>query len=134
MSAPSPELTRRYFRVEEANARLPLVRAIVKDITELARSLRERHENLADEADAEMERDRDRLEACVEELHQLGAEMKDFFLGLIDFPGWIDDREVCLCWKLGEGDIEFWHETDAGFRGRRKINSEFRLRCTPPRS
>jgi len=143
MTASSFELTRRYFNVEEANARLPLVRVIIKDIVDLSHSLRERHDRLFAEFEASgeageiditpLEEDRDRLENFVEELHKLGAELKDYFTGLVDFPGWVEDREVCLCWKLGEGNIEFWHETDTGFRGRKKINGEFRLKCSQPR-
>jgi hypothetical protein len=32
---------------------------------------------------------------------------------------------VCLCWKLGEDRIRFWHSTDEGFRGRKEIDQEF---------
>src|SRR5438309_1002890 len=37
---------KRYFTVSEANATLPYVRAVVRDVTELAAQLRERHERL----------------------------------------------------------------------------------------
>jgi hypothetical protein len=31
-------------------------------------------------------------------------------------------RVVLLCWQLGEDDeIEWWHETDAGFAGRQRL-------------
>src|SRR5262249_53585623 len=39
--------SKRYFTVAEANAALPLVKVIVRDIAELAQELRERHERLA---------------------------------------------------------------------------------------
>jgi hypothetical protein len=56
------------------------------------------------------------------ELHELGVELKDHTLGLIDFPSLRGDRIVLLCWKLGEGDeIEWWHESDAGIAGRQPI-------------
>lgn len=56
------------------------------------------------------------------ELHQLGVELKDYERGLIDFPSMRNDRVVYLCWQIGDGDeIEWWHETDAGFAGRQPL-------------
>ena len=141
MVANRPEPGKKYFTVPEANARLPLVRAIVRDITELARSLNERQERLervkpterelrneahqeeVDQVVAEMERDHARLREFLIELKQLGIEMKDPFVGLIDFPCWMGNREVYLCWRLGEAEVGFWHELDAGFAGRQKLKS-----------
>ena len=57
------------------------------------------------------------------ELAQLGAVLKDDFMGLVDFPAWMDGREVCLCYKLGEAEISFWHEVDAGYGGRRPLHT-----------
>lgn len=56
------------------------------------------------------------------ELHELGVEIKDHTRGLIDFPSMRGERIVLLCWQLGEGpEIEWWHETDAGFAGRQPL-------------
>jgi hypothetical protein len=43
---------------------------------------------------------------------------------LIDFPAWMNGREVYLCWRLGEPDVGHWHELDAGFAGRKKLSGE----------
>jgi hypothetical protein len=66
------------------------------------------------------------LTAAVERVQQLGAEIKDLAIGLIDFPTLYKGREVLLCWKLGEDRIAFWHGTSEGFRGRKPIDDEFR--------
>jgi hypothetical protein len=29
---------------------------------------------------------------------------------------------VCLCWKLGEEKIAFWHEMESGFAGRKPVS------------
>src|SRR5947208_7374801 len=71
--------------------------------------------------------DQDRMREYLKELADLGIELKDFDTGLIDFPCWLDDREVCLCWRLGEPTIEHWHEIDAGFAGRRRDRKSTRL-------
>ena len=56
------------------------------------------------------------------ELHEMGIELKDHTSGLIDFPSMRGGRVVLLCWRLGEPEeIEWWHETDAGFAGRQRL-------------
>jgi hypothetical protein len=122
---------KKYFTVAEANKTLPLVKAIVTDISALANSMRERHEALEDkvgpareEIEDSLEQDQDRMQELVDELSGLGVELKDFFTGLLDFPCWANGREVYLCWKLGEPVIGHWHEVWAGFAGRKKLRNE----------
>jgi hypothetical protein len=31
---------------------------------------------------------------------------------------------VLLCWRLGEPEVQFWHEVDAGYAGRRPLSPE----------
>jgi len=66
-----------------------------------------------------------RLQAVIEEIGELGVEVKDLDTGLIDFPTLFHGREVYLCWRLGEDGIRFWHGTDEGFRGRKPIDRDF---------
>lgn len=66
------------------------------------------------------------LNAAIERVSELGAQIKDLDIGLIDFPTRYQGREVLLCWKLGEERIAFWHGVDEGFRGRKPIDDEFR--------
>ncbi|HEV2198430.1 MAG TPA: DUF2203 domain-containing protein [Bryobacteraceae bacterium] len=66
------------------------------------------------------------LNAAIERVSELGAQIKDLDIGLIDFPTRYHGREVSLCWKLGEERIAFWHGVDEGFRGRKPIDDEFR--------
>ena len=44
--------------------------------------------------------------------------------GLVDFPSTHQGRWVYLCWKAGESELQFWHETDEGFPGRHEITDE----------
>jgi hypothetical protein len=139
MAANKPVRHKKYFTVGEANAALPLVRKIAQDITELARDLRERHERLArvlppkrgavgaayeeelQQIKDQLEHDGERMQEYEQELKNLGIELKDYFTGLIDFPCWMNGREVYLCWKLGEPKVAYWHELEAGFAGRQKL-------------
>lgn len=65
------------------------------------------------------------LAELTNELDSLGIQLKDFALGLIDFPCMYEGRVVFLCWKLGEGNkIEWWHDVEAGFAGRQPLKSK----------
>jgi hypothetical protein len=59
---------------------------------------------------------------CANEIHGLGAQVKDADEGLVDFPALRGDEEVLLCWKLGEDEIAYWHSLEDGFAGRRPLS------------
>jgi hypothetical protein len=133
--------TQKLFTVEQANAMLPLVRAIAGDLSALYTDLVERQQRLdhlasgrqrasgdvyGDELrhmEEELERDKQRLRELANELNQLGVQCKDPARGLIDFPCEMDGRTVLLCWKLDEPEVLFWHEIDAGFAGRQPLTA-----------
>jgi hypothetical protein len=58
------------------------------------------------------------------EFHSRDIQLKDLDRGLIDFPAIISGKEVFLCWEQGEEDIEFWHDIDAGYAGRERLEGE----------
>jgi hypothetical protein len=58
----------------------------------------------------------------IEKIHEMGVLVKDLERGLCDFPYLLDGREVYLCWKLGEPEIRWWHETHTGYSGRRPLD------------
>jgi hypothetical protein len=66
-----------------------------------------------------------RLKTAIEEMQELGCVVKDLEMGLVDFPTLFRGVEVCLCWKLGESRIEYWHGMEEGFRGRKPIDADF---------
>jgi len=127
------------FTVDQANATLPLVRAIVSDMVTLSRDLIDRRQRLSQlsgdrdrddpyasevaQIEEELEKEGQRLVDYVEELRQLGVEPKAVADGLVDFPSMMDGRVVYLCWRLGESEVGHWHELDAGFRGRQSLTA-----------
>jgi hypothetical protein len=133
---------KKYFTIDEANAMLPLVRAIVKDLTDLSRDVYERRQRLTQllagrtndkedvyseelaQIEEELEKDGQRLRDYVEELQRLGVEPKNGLEGLVDFPTLVDERPAYLCWKLGEAEVLFWHELEAGFAGRQSLTAD----------
>ena len=57
----------------------------------------------------------------IQEIESIGCEIKGIREGLVDFPSIREGREVCLCWRMPEKEISFWHGLDAGFSGRQPI-------------
>jgi hypothetical protein len=117
--------------VEDANKRLPLVRAIVTDITKLAKELSDRRGRFDDESGSggdhesrrenKLSRHMERLEDLIDELNQIDVELKDPILGHVDFSALLGGRRVSLCWVLGEGEVGHWHETDESLDDRRSL-------------
>jgi hypothetical protein len=62
------------------------------------------------------------LEDGVKSILAMGIYIKDLDHGIIDFLGRRNGQEVLLCWRLGEEDINFWHDVNAGFAGRQSID------------
>jgi hypothetical protein len=126
----------RLFTVEDANRTLPLVRRIVEDVVRQHRAWREKILELdlvASSARADEPHDRaEQLESEAQllareidgyqrELEELGIQLKDRRLGLIDFPSQMAGKQVLLCWRLGEAEVGYWHELDAGYAGRQPL-------------
>jgi len=126
-----------HFTVEQANRTLPLVRKIVDDVVNQHRRWRETILEL--DLVSQSERPEDQLVRVEElerqalalsreldgyqrELHDLGIQLKDPRLGLVDFPSDMGGRTVLLCWRLGEPEVQFWHEANAGYAGRQPLS------------
>lgn len=132
------ETTIRHFTVEQAEATLPLVRRIVSDLLELhprwrtAVAVFEAEQARVTATSGETPNARvmrleagrlsGEIEACLEELEQIGCVFKGFDTGLIDFPSTLEGRDVYLCWQYNETHVSYWHETDSGFAGRQPLD------------
>ena len=63
----------------------------------------------------------DQMQAAVARIDELGITLREIETGLIDFPALASGRQIWLCWRLGEGNVEWWHELGDGFGGRRAL-------------
>ncbi len=63
----------------------------------------------------------DQMQADVAWLDDRDIVLRDIATGLIDVPALAAGRPVWLCWRLGEDRVEYWHDTDAGFSGRKPL-------------
>ena len=127
--AKAPRPGKKYFDLEEAERALPYVSRVVHDLMDCYQrvvSIRRRIEHIhsresQEQLEAQYEAAMDELGDLVDELHQVGVELKDFEKGLVDFPAVYEEREIYLCWQHGETEIHAWHETDAGLTGRQDV-------------
>jgi hypothetical protein len=128
----------RYFTREEAEALLPQISVVLRDIQRervamkqqeeelVALEIRARgnghhlHEEMA-KIQKELAQHIQTLRALALELDRFGCELKDPDMGLIDFLALRDGHEIYLCWHLGEERINYWHEIEAGFAGRQPL-------------
>lgn len=126
----SPSRASKRFKLAEANRSLPLVRRVVSDIvktheqiTSLQTSLEAAKHKDVGAIQTQIDRSVEQLQNYVEELHEIGVDLKDYQIGLVDFLGRHRGHDVCLCWKLGEETIGFWHEIQTGFAGRQPVSA-----------
>ena len=123
---------RHFFTPEEANNSLVLVRRIVADVVGHYDRLVEVHETVealetagrlgqVEDARDELVFTVDRIRICLEEIEDVGVELCDWELGIVDFPALVEGREVRLCWRADEPRVTHWHELDSCHLGRYEI-------------
>lgn len=64
----------------------------------------------------------DALKVDVNALSEAGCLIKDIDEGIVDWRASKGGNDVLLCWKLGEKEVGYWHDREAGFAGRRPIS------------
>jgi Uncharacterized conserved protein (DUF2203) len=121
----------RHYSVEEANAALPRVIELIETLRSASARLGDRDARAAlseaapgnggGEPGRKVSRGFLELREAVLELRERGIVLRDLERGLVDFPSLRDGRQVYLCWQEGEDEVAFWHESEAGFAGRRPL-------------
>ena len=122
----------RLFTVEEANALLPKLRELLKDVAVHRDAVRKKASHLepvlkatisngGGRAGSEYGAEAYNLYLAIDRIRELGVLLKDPDAGLIDFPHDKDGRIVFLCWHPPEEKIGYWHEAQAGYAGRQPL-------------
>lgn len=139
------------FTLDEAQALLPVLEALLKRAIEGKRAAEEVESQLSDlsrsiylsggmrvnlsdvaRQRADMESHLERVRESISEIDSIGVQVKDLDTGLLDFPFRLDEEVVLLCWRLGETSIEHWHTVESGFQGRQPVDERFRRRSGRP--
>jgi len=137
------------FTLDEAQAMLPLVEKLLnraldskraaesidRELTDLARRIHMAGGMMVDVAKvaaqrSEMQTQIQRARETLQEMDEIGIQIKDLDTGLLDFPCRMEEEVVLLCWKSGETAIEHWHTVESGFKGRQPIDDRFRRRSS----
>jgi hypothetical protein len=128
----------RHFTVEEANAVLPTLTPVLEDMQRVHRQLRDALEAVTEfarraannghgegyhglEPEHDLKQIRQDLGERLQFVQALGVHVKDIDEGIVDFPTRMFERDVYLCWRLGEERVEHWHDIDSGFAGRQPL-------------
>jgi hypothetical protein len=122
----------RLFSVEEANALLPKLKELLEDVAVHRDAMREKAPQLepilrsagangGGRVGSEYGVEAYNLYLAIERIRELGVLLKDLDTGLLDFPHERNGRVVFLCWHPPEESVAFWHEIEAGYRGRQPL-------------
>ena len=127
------ERDKKFFTLAQANRSLVLLQRIVGEVVlEYGRLLE--LEELIESAEQSSRPDRleharqklvttvDNLQTCLEELDQIGVELRDFSRGIVDFLCEHQGRTISLCWLYGEDEVSHWHEQHASFACRQPVS------------
>ncbi|MBL8892729.1 MAG: DUF2203 family protein [Planctomycetaceae bacterium] len=125
------QATERTLTLADAEARLPLIRRIVRDAINLQRQLSETRERLDDmkqrrggkvakdiyaeewlAIEQELENDAERLNGFVAELSQLGARLVDIPEGIVSFQSVRLGQPILLSWKYDEPQIAYYYDLE----------------------
>ena len=127
----------RYFGIDGANEMLAEVRPLLEQLRDdrervaevNAELQRERETNgSAEHAEQLAEREKElraivrRMQRAVAQIDGWGITLREIGTGLIDFPALANGRPIWLCWRLGETEIGWWHETNVGFDQRQPLS------------
>ncbi len=122
----------KYFTLTEASVALEIIKPMMDEIQKIRVEILEQHPETWDAIQrsagnggnptlSKLVKTFDRLDDLLHRILATGAQVKDINSGLLDFLALRNGQPVYLCWKYGEEKIEYWHELDAGFAGRRPI-------------
>jgi hypothetical protein len=114
-----------YYDLAQANERVaelrPILAALRDDRDTIASAQRHVDSIREPEVEARVTQTVRRMESAVRQIDAWGISLRDIGTGLIDFPALVNGRPIWLCWRLGEDDIAWWHELEAGVAGRRPL-------------
>jgi hypothetical protein len=119
----------RLFTVAEANAELDELRMRLPRLRESRQQLIDTSERITSAVEidgggiegSDWFRAQEAMKTELVWLAEQGILLRDPDTGLVDFPAERDGRRIFLCWRLGEDEVAWYHDEQAGFSGRRPL-------------
>ena len=126
----------RTYTVAEANALLPYVRSLVRQILDARTSVIQLQPELwpavqkaalngGSKAATQASRQIIAIQEALKALQRLNIMVRDVNTGLVDFPALRHGEVVYLCWQYDEPRVEYWHDSASGFNNRQGIDDSF---------
>ncbi len=123
---------KKHFSLDEASALLPSLAKVFEQIQTVQQEVEARSAERAEVLDSAKSNgggskadyyfiQNQKIQRLLGKLEKMGVLVKDLDRGLVDFPHLRGNREVFLCWMVGEKKIDFWHDLESGFAGRQAL-------------
>jgi len=124
------------YSVDQARALVPQLRAVLLQLAVQKRRHEAAHAGLhallgsngdprhateAQRREREIREIGEGMQSLLGHLAELGVQVRDLEMGLVDLPGERDGRPVWLCWRLADPELAFWHATDEGYATRKPL-------------
>jgi len=121
-----------HFGVAEANSLIPFLREsfekihhkqaeLVKQYPEIKEFLEKKPSDFGFANSIDYIQKGKEISKLIDKISRTGVLLKDLQRGLVDFPHVSEGKEVFLCWELGEEEVGYWHEIEAGYVGRQPL-------------
>jgi hypothetical protein len=115
------------FSLDEARALIPALYEHVRGLVSLRADLAEaqaalqRGEQPSVGGLPEVKALEARLQEAVDWFETRGIQLKGLAPVIVDFPSELHGKPVLLCWLEGETALDWYHEPELGFMGRRRL-------------
>lgn len=121
-----------HFTLAEANSLIPFLQEnferihqkqteLVKQFPEIKEFLERKSSDFGFANSIEYIQKGSEVGKLIDKISRTGVLLKDLQRGLVDFPHLSEGKEVFLCWELGEEEVKYWHEIEAGYAGRQPL-------------
>jgi hypothetical protein len=121
-----------HFTVAEANALIPFLKEhfekihrkqaeLVRQFPEIKEFLERKSSDFGFANSIEYIQKGNEIGKLIDRISRTGVLLKDLQRGLVDFPHVSEGKQVFLCWELGEEEVKYWHEIEAGYVGRQPL-------------